>query len=158
MTDTSRVTDRRRLSFASMSDVLDDVDYLASGDPPRTAGNWSPAQIVRHVRTMITCSIDGFPVPRVDPVTRIVCRLLRNRILTTPLRAGLRFPHKFSFLAPDDDASWDEEVEQLHQAVGRLDSERMTHPSPVLGSLTHDQWEQFHCRHSEMHFSFMHPA
>jgi hypothetical protein len=33
----------------------------------------------------------------------------------------------------------------------------MTATSPVLGRLSHEQWVQFHCRHAEMHFSFMHP-
>jgi hypothetical protein len=64
MVKTSRVTDRRELQFSSMPDILDDVEYLASGDPPRTTGNWSGGQIVQHVAMLINFSIDGFPAPR----------------------------------------------------------------------------------------------
>lgn len=157
-TRTNEVTDRRRLHFSSMKDIREDVEYLASGDPPRTSGNWSAAQIVGHVGTMIICSIDGFPVPRAPLPIRIAGTLLRRRFLIRTVPAGFKLPQKFRFLMPEIDASWDDEVERICTAIGRLDTERMTRPSPVLGRLTHEQWEQFHCRHAEMHFSFMHPS
>ena len=34
--------------------------------------------------------------------------------------------------------------------------ERMSKPSPVFGPMTHEEWEQLHCRHAELHFSFIH--
>ena len=46
----------------------------------------------------------------------------------------------------------------LGAAIERAGSQRMKHPSPVLGKLSHEQWEQLHCRHAELHLSFLHPA
>ena len=31
----------------------------------------------------------------------------------------------------------------------------MKHPSPLFGRLNHDQWTQLHCRHADLHFSFL---
>ena len=158
MVRTSRVTDRRGLHFTSMHDILDDVEYLDSGDPPRTTGNWSGGQIVHHVATFIDFSIDGFPVPRPALPIRLLGRLIRKRALSHPIRSGYRLPRKFALLAPGPGITWEDAVEHMSETVARLRTERMTASSPLLGRLTHEQWEQFHCRHAELHFSFMHPA
>jgi hypothetical protein len=157
MIKTAKVTERRQLQFSSMQDILDDLEYLDSGDPPRTTGNWSSAQIVQHVAKLIDYSIDGFPVPKAALPVRIMGRMMRKAAITKPLRAGVKLPEKFSFMEPDREVAWDDAAEQLRQAIGRLESERMTQRSPVLGKLSHEQWEQMHCRHAEMHFSFMQP-
>jgi hypothetical protein len=74
------------------------------------------------------------------------------------MRPGLKFPRKFAFLAPHAAVTWEDAVEYIGQTIARLRSDRMTKPSPLLGRLSHEQWVQLHCRHAEMHFSFMHPA
>lgn len=158
MSRTREITDRRELYFNSMGDILDDVEYLAAGDPPRSAGNWTSAQIVQHVATVIDCSIEGFPAVRATLPVRIICRLLRKRILTTPMKPGLNLPRRFAFLLPESRSTWDEAVDRFRMVLTKLDTQRMTHRSPVLGRVSHEQWVQLHCRHAEMHFSFMHPA
>jgi hypothetical protein len=152
------ITDRRELHFTSMQDILDDVEYLDSGDPPRTTGNWTGGQIVKHVAMLINYSIDGFPVPKAPLLLRVAGRLMRKRALVDPMRPGLKFPRKFAFLAPHAAVTWEDAVEYIGQTIARLRSDRMTKPSPLLGRLSHEQWVQLHCRHAEMHFSFMHPA
>ena len=158
MVKTPRVTDRRELRFSSLQDILDDVEYQASGDPPRTTGNWTGGQIVQHVALLIGFSIDGFPAARAPLPMRVVGRLRRKRILADPLGAGLTFPRKFDFLKPRAGIAWEEAVEFMNETMARLRDGRMTAGHPFLGKLTHEQWEQFHCRHAEMHCSFMHPA
>jgi hypothetical protein len=157
MVKTSAVTDRRELHFSSMQDIQADIEYLDSGDPPRTSGNWTAGQIVQHVTTLIQLSIDGFPEARLALPLRILGRLMRGRILDNPLRSGLTFPKKFDFLAPTPGISWEEAVAYFSETMARLAAEKMTAVSPVTGRLSHEQWVQFHCRHAEMHFSFMHP-
>ncbi len=62
----------------------------------------------------------------------------------------------FAVLGPDDDVTWEQAAACLRAALDRLDGgARMTQPSPVFSDLAHEQWEQLHCRHAEMHFSFM---
>jgi hypothetical protein len=158
MVKTQSVTDRRELRFSSLQDILDDVEYLASGDPPRTTGNWTGGQIVKHVAMLINFSIDGFPEPRAPLPMRLLGRLVRKNALVNPMRAGVGLPRRFDFLAPSPSVTWEEAVEYMSETMARLSDRRMTAPSPILGRLTHEQWEQLHCRHAEMHFSFMHPA
>lgn len=157
MTDTRQVTDRRELHFSSMSDILDDVEYMAAGDPPGSTGNWTSAQIVRHVGRIIEFSIEGFPVPKAPLPLRIVCRLLRKKLLRDPMKPGVTLPPKFARLLPEDRTTWDEAVDDFRAVMMKLDTRRMTCPSPIFGKLSHEQWVQVHCRHAELHFSFVDP-
>ena len=158
MINTRKVTDRRLLHFSTMNEILEDVEYLAAGDPPRAAGNWTPAQVVDHVAKIIRFAVDGFPMPKAALPIRILGRLLRQRALTRPMQPGFRLPKKFQFMAPDPGVTWDDAVDRLRAAIERAGSQRMKHPSPVLGKLAHEQWELLHCRHAELHLSFLHPA
>jgi hypothetical protein len=155
MIKTVKVTDRRPLRFSTLPEVLADVERLDAGGSLSATGNWTPAQIVQHVTKLIKCSFDGFPVPRAALPLRVVGRLLRNRALSKAMRPGFKLPGKFSFLAPDEQIAWDDAVRDLRETLARLDGERMTVASPVLGPLNHEQWEQLHCRHAEMHLSFV---
>ncbi len=157
MTDTRQVTERRELSFRSMADILNDVEYMAAGDPPKSTGNWTSAQIVQHVGRIIDYSIEGFPVPKAPLPLRIVCRILRNKILREPMKPGVTLPTKFARLLPDDRLTWDEAVDGFRAVMTKLDTKRMACRSPVFGKLSPVHWEQMHCRHAEMHFSFIHP-
>ncbi len=155
---TQQTRDRRELHFSSMADILQDVEYLAAGDPPRSTGNWTPAQIVQHVGRIIDCSIEGFPPPRAAFGVRFIGWLLRRIVLTRPMQPGIKLPRKFEALLPDHGTIWDDAVDRFCAVHNKLATRQMTQPSPVFGRLTHQQWEQLHCRHAEMHFSFMHPA
>ena len=157
VTDTRKVTERRELHFSSMSDILNDVEYAAAGDPPRSTGNWTSAQIVQHVGRIIDFSIEGFPVPKAPLLIRLVCRVLRKKILSEPMKPGVKLPPKFARMVPDDRTTWDEAVDGFRVVMTKLDARQMTCPSPVFGKLTPEQWEQVHCRHAEMHFSFIQP-
>lgn len=157
MVKTSAIADRRELHFSSMQDIQADVAYLDSGDPPRATGNWTAGQVVQHVTTLIQLSLDGFPPVRLALPLRLAGRLLRGRILAHPLRSGFRFPRQLEFLAPTPGIGWDEAVGYFTETIARLATEKMTAVSPLVGRLSHEQWEQMHCRHAEMHLSFLRP-
>jgi hypothetical protein len=157
--NTRQVTDRRSLHFTSLEEVLRDVEALGARGAPRAAGNWTPGQVVQHVAKGIGFATDGFPRPRASWPLRVLGRVIRNRTLTKPTQPGLNLPPSFRFLLPDEPAvAWDEGVRMLRGAIGRASAQRMTHPSPVFGALSHEQWVQFHCRHAELHLSFLHPV
>jgi hypothetical protein len=158
MIKTKEVEGRRQLSFNSMGEILDDVEFLASGDPPRADGNWSAGQIVQHVSKVIRYSVEGFPPGRAAWPIRFVAWIGRKSILGRPMNPGITLPAKFAFMAPEAEIGWDEAVDGIRTAIDRAESMRMTRTSPVFGNLTHEQWVQLHCRHAEMHFSFLHPA
>jgi len=140
-----------------MRDILEHVESLKPNEL-HTSGNWTPAQIVAHVNQLIVMSLDGFHF-RLTWLFRAVMRPLRGYFLKHGLPSGVKFPKGADDLAPPEDISWVQAVEQLRAAMRRLEhGERMNQPSPVFGKLTHEQWEQLHCRHAELHFGFMHPA
>ena len=156
MIDTKKVTDRRRLSFRSLDDIQADVEAL-DGSAIRTTGNWTAAQIVQHVTDVITLSVDGFGFKVALPL-RVLGRSLRSQALSKPMRPGFNVPPAMRARLPSDHLAFEQAVASLRETIGRAKSERMTKASPLLGALTHEQWVQFHCRHAEMHLSFIHPA
>lgn len=42
--DTKKVSDRRKLHFNTLDDILADVELLASSKDVRALGNWSPGR------------------------------------------------------------------------------------------------------------------
>lgn len=151
--------DRRALRFGRMSDILADAEALAASGDIRAAGNWSPGQVVHHVTAMIRNSIDGFDPPKASLAFRLVGSMLRSRSLNRGFPAGLKVPKTFRSIIPPPDVPFDDALAELRVVVGRIENgERMTQPSPVLGDLVHEEWIQLHCRHAELHFSFLHPG
>lgn len=154
---TSKVSERRSLRFARLSEIVGDAERLEAS--VRCTGNWTPAQNVDHVARIIECSVDGFPVANAPLLIRGVAKMFRGSILHKPMRAGLKVPGKFAFLMPSVDVTWDDALARLKKIVSRIEGgDRMLHRSPVLGFLEHEEWIQLHCRHAEMHFSFLHPG
>ena len=158
MVKTSKVKDRRTLRFARLHELLDDVTQCNGNT--RTTGNWTPAQIVGHVAGVIECSLDGFAVPNAPLILRGIAKMRRTSILIKPMRPGMKLPSKFNFLVPPENTTWDQAKEKLRVVVDRIDSkgQKMRHRSPLLGYLEHEEWIQLHCRHAEMHFSFLKAA
>ncbi|MHC5002301.1 MAG: DUF1569 domain-containing protein [Planctomycetota bacterium] len=156
MVKTRKVADRRSLRFGRMSEILADAEQLGASESLRSSGNWTPAQNVAHVATVIRGSIDGFEASA-PWWMRGIGRLIRSRTLNHPMSPGFKVPSNMRSFVPDPSVGWDEALAELRAQIGRLDAgERMTRPSPVFGELSHEEWEQLHCRHAEMHFGFLH--
>ena len=159
--DTRKVAPRRKLQFHTLHEILRDVEQLGAvtsetGESICADGNWTAAQIVEHVTFFIDGAIDGFSFTAPLPI-RVLARPFKKRILTKPMKPGIKLPARMNVVLPDPDTTWDEAVSALRDAVGRIDiGERMTQPSPLLGAMTHEDWVKMNCRHAEMHFSFMH--
>ena len=152
---TTRVTDRRSLHFESMAQILADVEALGAAASIRATGNWTPAQVVDHLADFMHASLDGMEP---GPVWMRIFRLLKSSALKTTMRPGFKIPRRFGDLAPDPEVTWAEATGKLQTAIARIDGgERMAAVSPFLGPMTHEEWEQLHCRHAEMHLSFLHP-
>jgi hypothetical protein len=155
--DRKSVTERRRLSFSSMRDIAADVYGL--GDDVRTTANWTAAQVLGHVTFFITGSLDGIDVP-VPIHFKLLGKLFKRGATSKTMNPGFNMPKAMATKAlPSADLSWSDAVEDFREAMRRIDNgERMTKPSPVFGPMSHEEWERLHCRHAEMHFSFIHPV
>ena len=77
---------------------------------------------------------------------------------TQPMRPGMKLPSRMDAqfntrLSTDLTAA----AGQYETAVARLATATEVPDHPLLGTMTRDEMEQLHCRHAELHLSFIHP-
>ena len=155
--DTGKVAGRRELHFNSVDDILADVDRLAGSREIRTLGNWSAGQIFEHVARVMDKSIDGseFNLPADPPL-----RLQPDDEEEDDLQAHGGGHHTSQEGGGGADAGGDEPGRRARSHPRRHPSPAdrpQTRPSAFLGALTKEEWTQLHCRHAELHFSFLIP-
>jgi Protein of unknown function (DUF1569) len=156
--DTGKVTGRRSLHFNSLDDILADVEHLAASPGIKTLGNWSAGQTFEHLATNFNKSIDGFD-NLMPVVVRVVFRtLMKKQFLIRPMSAGFKLPAKSLKELVPDATSFETGLQDIRQAIRRLQTETKRSLMPVLGPLTVDEWNQLHCRHAELHLSFLTPV
>ena len=155
--DTTKVQGRRQLHFDSLADIAADVERLAQAKEVRALGNWSSGQVVQHLANTMTNSIDGFsgfvPFP-----LRIFLRLfMKGRFLNRTMDPGFNLPASAGNLLPPP-TDWADAVAAFRAATKRLQTETKRSPHPALGNLSAEEWVRMHCRHSELHLSFLVPV
>lgn len=142
---------RRELRFQTLADILTDVESLASV-PVTSLGEWTAAQNIDHVRRLIRVSHAGadFTMPW---YFRLLGRLMKSRVLGSPFKPGMKTAPAFQ---PPAGITMDEAIAAFRAEVELASRPgAMSRPSPFLGKMTHDDWEQLHCRHAEHHFGFI---
>jgi hypothetical protein len=145
---------RRSLHFTSLDAVLADAEQWLRLDY-HALGQWSLGQIGAHLAILMTFSPGGFPFKGALHY-RLLGRWMKNRLLNDEMAAGIRFTERIgAALRPPSDITDAEGVDRLRYAIGRLQHEPQRHLSPLLGHLSVDQWNAFHCRHAELHLSFI---
>ncbi len=153
----TKSTSRRTLSFKNLDDLVRDVQDVSKTGVNST-GNWSAAQNIEHVAAVIDASIDGFSFSVPLPI-RILGRLIRGRTLKKGLSPGIKMPGSApDAFKPGPDTRLEDAAKHLADSVARANQQKMTAVSPIFGKLSHEQWVQLHCRHAEMHFSFLYRA
>jgi hypothetical protein len=156
--DTARLAGRRDLHFQSLDDILAEVDRIANCSRVGTLGNWSAGQIFEHVARVMDRSIDGFD-SRLPAILRFILgRTMKSRMLNRPMAAGFKLPEKAGaeLIAPA--TSLEDGLAHIRKAIRRLHTEPARVPSPFLGPLSREEWDRLHCRHAELHFSFLVPG
>lgn len=156
--DTNRVTGRRVLSFSTCDEILAEAERLAASSTCQQLGNWNLGQACFHLASAMNMSLDGTK-SRVPFFIRWIGKLLRNRVLSQPMRAGFKLPSSAKReLVAEQPVPVEQGLDMLRQAVGRLARESQRFPHPVFGPLDRDQWNRLHCRHAELHLSFFLPC
>ncbi|MEM1028092.1 MAG: DUF1569 domain-containing protein [Planctomycetota bacterium] len=154
---------RRPLRFQTLSDLSKDIHALldAGGGQLSTVGQITPTQNLWHVAYLIECSVKGFPAPFRFPLPyRLIGRLLRQRTLSRPFPEGIKKlpggPDLDAITFPAPETTLAEAIEYLDTNIAAAAVPgAMKHPSPLFGRLNHEQWTQLHCRHADLHFSFL---
>lgn len=150
---------RRTLRFDSLDDILADAQAITDG-PHHTTGNHSAPELIWHVAYFIDKAVTGFGFKAPLPLWLLGHALRPLGIVNRPMKPGIRPPRSMDRrFWPGPEVTLDEARDYLRLAIDAARTPgSMTHPSPVLGKLTHDQWQTLHCRHAEMHLSFIHPG
>lgn len=150
----SQTANRRKLSYASLNEVVEDATRLTAAEAP-TTGNWSKGQIFEHLARVMDFSLDGFPFNMPWPIRIIGIYYFKPRIFKHGMSPGFQLKGATKqALAPDpleDQAA----LEHLQKSVQRLETETQRCASPVFGELTRDEWNLMHRRHAELHMSFI---
>jgi hypothetical protein len=153
---TDKVQNRRELHFAKIDDILAEAERL-NGVPVKTLGNWSGGQILRHLSIPMNGCIDGisFSAPW---YMRLVGRyVLKGYILKHGMKAGFKLGESAAAVLVPPETSWEEGLDALRKGIHRLHSEERRCPHPILGPFTRAEWDAVHCRHAELHLSFLIP-
>ncbi len=156
--NTKRATGRRQLRYDSYDDLLADLDALTTGEP-EVVGNWSPAQICKHLAAAFNGCIDGVSF-RANWPTRVIAKsFLKNKFLNKSLPAGFKIPGtaKKQF-EPEQSLDLNEQAAALRKAIARVKSDKTRAAHPFFDQLSAEQWDQFNLRHAELHMSFVRPA
>jgi hypothetical protein len=156
--DTGKVTGRRQLHFDNLDAILADVDRLAGSREIRTLGNMSAGQVLEHLARSMSKSIDGNQNGLPAPVRLVFRVLFKNKFLHQPMSAGFKLPKAAQAELYPGSFGLDEGLRDIRQAIKRLKTESNRALSPVLGPLTREEWNELHCRHAELHLSFLVPV
>jgi hypothetical protein len=160
--DTAKVTDRRPLRFNSIADIRRDLTALEAGHRAgtlRTTGNWTAGQNLAHLAAFISYAYDGYPPElRQTPLwIRLILRVMKKRFLYKTLPVGVKIPGIKAGTTGQDDVPFEEGLTRLRSALARLEAAHPDRPNPIFGVMTHPEWMSMHCRHCELHLSFVHP-
>jgi hypothetical protein len=154
--DTTKVQGRRELHFNSLEDIRADVEMLAASQKLRTLGNWSTGQIFQHLTRTMTSSLDGFAF-QLPWYFRLMGKFMKKRALSGPMPPGFKLGKSASERLVPQPTSYEDGLRSIRQALDRMKTEEQRAPSPFLGTLSNEEWVQMHCRHSELHLSFIVP-
>jgi hypothetical protein len=160
--DTSKVADRRVLTFASFAEVGADLDRLEAAERAGTlrhTGNWTPGQVFTHLAAFMAYPFDGYPPELANPpwIIRFILKLSKGRYLYKRMPAGLKIPGIPAGTVGARDVPCAQGLAELRRHMQRLDQIAPSNPSPIFGPMTHEEWKSLNLRHCELHLGFLHP-
>jgi hypothetical protein len=157
MTTTAEHTQRRSIAFSTLEEVRADIEELAGGSYV-TVGKWSFAQILEHLASSLNASIDGFPFKASWFVRWFVAPMIKNSIMTQPMKPGFALPKKFSSYLPSEECTVEESLPKVLAAINRFEDELPLADHPLFGKMASEEWMNLHIRHAELHMSFVVPT
>jgi hypothetical protein len=145
---------RRTLAYASFDDIMPDVERLLAGHT--TAGNWSLAQICRHVANVLRRVVD-LPASTPSDPSKWVPEEQKKQVLESGrLPDGIQGPPE---TMPPDGLDAREEAEGLRRAIAHYRASAGPQiPHRILGPLTKAEWDKIQLIHAAHHLSFASPA
>ncbi len=144
---------RRPLSYASLDEVMPDVERLLEGHA--TVGNWSLAQICWHLSTVTRRVVDMPASTPQDPSQWVGEEQKRQVFDSGMIPEGLPGPPE---IMPSGTLAEREEAEGLRQAIAHYRaSPGPAIPHRIFGPLTKAEWDRLLLIHVAHHLSFAVP-
>ena len=146
------MSERRPLDFASLNDVMPDVDRLLQGH--RMVGKWTLGQVCNHLSRCLQATVDGPPLKAPWFMRVFFGGIAKRHVFRTgTMPAGFKVPS--ASLVPPASVDDRAEAEALRATVRLfLDAPGPMGKHPLFGSLTQEEWRRFHCIHCAHHLSF----
>jgi hypothetical protein len=142
------MAERRQLVFASLDEVIPDVERLLAGHT--TTGKWSLGQILYHLASALRLTVEGPPSSAEPTREQDISR--RRFFRTDRFPEGRQAP---AILEPNPSLDARTEADSLREAIDRFVSSTGPFAAhPILGPLSKDEWSRFHCMHFAHHLGF----
>lgn len=143
------------LHFDSLEAIVDHVEGM-NPSTVSSSGNWSPGELVHHVARTIHVSRTGFGDVRLPLILRLVGPWMKKRVTTKTFKPGFKNPpYLRQLFDPEPGIDFTAAIAILREEVSQSAGGHLTQRSPLLGEMSHEDWVNLHCRHAEMHFSFL---
>lgn len=156
--NTAKVAGRRQLHFETLEKSVTDAEKLLVGQW-KPLGNWSLGQITQHLATSLDNTVEGRDIT--PPLfVRLIMAFMKKGMLYKSMSPGFQMTDAMKPLfMPPDEVEAQEGVAALRAAVEKFSSAAsLPDRSGAFGKMSRDQWTKFHCRHAEMHLSFIVPS
>ncbi len=146
--------------FKTLDDLKGAMDAIESAHRAgtlRAEGAWSAGQVLDHCSRPMKMAFDGFGDTRVPWFVKAAGVAVFKPLLgKSHMKPGIKLPKSAASMLPPDAVSVEDGMSALRGQIARIDAgEKMTHASPVLGKMTHEQWVLLHLDHCRMHFGFL---
>ena len=147
---------RRKLELTELSSVVEECESLMKSGYAMQ-GNWTLAQICRHLSMDIACSMDGYPkwTYLFAPLRPFIRWMLLPKLLRFESPTGIRTASNF---VPPEGLADETELESYKEHVKRFldfDGKYSTHPG--FGFNTREKLQQVYSAHAAHHLSFLIP-
>jgi hypothetical protein len=144
---------RRPLSYNSLDDIIPDVERLLEGHT--TVGNWSLAQICKHLATVMRRWVDLPASTPTDPSLWVTEEKKRQVFDSGMLPEGIQGPQQ---VMPTETLGERHEAEGLRQAIAHYKaSSGPVIPHRFFGPLSKEEWDRLQLIHCAHHLSFAIP-
>jgi len=161
MVNTAKVTNRRRLRFSTIDEMIADVDRIGAAEKAgtlRRTGNWTAGQVFGHLATWSNYAYEGYPF-RPPWFIRWILKKKKTAYLRDGMPAGVRIPKVPNGTFGTEEMSTEEGANRLRRAMLRLkNGESAKFDSPAWGEMPLEERIALNLRHAELHMSFLHPG
>ncbi len=148
------------LKFERLADALATAEDLAqiqySGKQLITTGRFFLPQIVEHLARSIDIGLGKSAVTKAPWLLRLIAKRMKNRVLKNGMKPGFRLPAKTQDIFwPNEEVDLSLAMQHYAESISELMSNTTLLEHPYFGEMTRSETELLHCRHAELHLSFV---